>query len=244
MVNYLLFLDKINYMKKILIFSLLAAIFTFGFSTDIQAQSRGKKKKSSKTDEYFDDSGNWTQKLWYGAGGTLGFSGGQGASLFQIGISPMVGYKLTPWLSAGPRLSVVYTGLKGGAVNVEERDGQLIPIGGTEDNSANKIGATDFGAGLFARAKFLQSFFVHAELESYTSSRPVSNNSFNFWRYDDTLEFVKVKENRLNTYIGAGYNSSGGGLLGYEIMLLYNLNVPESSFDSPLEIRAGLTYNF
>ena len=233
-------------MKKLLIFSLLAAIFTFGFSTDLEAQSRRgkKKKKSSKTDEYFDDSGNWTQKLWYGAGGTLGFSGGNNFSLFRIGLSPMVGYKITPWFSAGPRLSVVYTGIKAGAINVEERDGQIFPIGGTEDNSVNKIGATDFGAGVFARAKFLQSFFVHAELESYTSNRPVTNNGFNFWRYDDTLEFVKVKENRVNTYLGAGYNSSGGGLLGYEIMLLYNFNVPESSFENPLEIRAGLTYNF
>jgi len=232
-------------MKKLLIFSLLAAIFTFGFSTDINAQSRGKKKKkkSSKTDEYFDDSGNWTQKLWYGAGGTLGFNGGNNFSIFSIGISPMVGYKITPWLSAGPRFSVVYTGIKGGAVNVEERDGTFVQVS-ANDNSVNKISATDFGVGVFARAKFLQSFFFHTELENYTSSRPISSNNFNFFRYDDTLKFVKVKENRFNTYIGAGYNSSANGLLGYEIMLLYNLNVPENSFDNPLEIRAGLTYNF
>lgn len=230
-------------MKKLLVFSLLAAIFTFGFSTDMNAQSRGKKKKkSSKTDDYFDDSGDWTQKLWYGAGGTLGFSGGQNFSVFSIGISPMVGYKVTPWFSAGPRFSYTYSGFKGGAVNVDENL-QVRPS--TRENGPFKVNANTFGIGAFARAKFLQSFFIQAEIESITTSQPATDgNSIYFIRDNDSLEFLKFKENRLNGYFGAGYNSSGGGLVGYEIVALYNFLLPDDSFASPLEIRAALTYNF
>lgn len=230
-------------MKKLLIFSLLAAIFTFGFSTDINAQSRGKKKKkSSKTDDYFDDSGDWKQKLWYGAGGTLGFSGGQNFSAFSIGLSPMVGYKVTPWFSVGPRFSYIYTGFKGGAVNVDEF-GSTRPS--TRDNGPFRVSSSTFGAGLFARAKFLQQFFVQAEIENVTISQPATEgNSIYFLRDNETLEFLKFKENRVNGYFGAGYNSSGGGLFGYEIVALYNFLLPEDSFNNPLEIRAALTYNF
>ncbi len=224
-------------MKKIFLFSLLAALFTLTFTTEAQAQ-RGKKK-SSKTDEYFDDSGAWTQNLWYGAGGVLGYQGGNNFSVFSIGISPMVGYKVTPWLSAGPRFSVVYTGYRGSAVTV---DANLNRVGGVELGPF-KVNSTSFGVGAFARAKFLQSFFVQAELENYTSNLPVGSGTV-FFRDEETLEFLKFRENRLNGYFGAGYNSSGGGLFGYEILVLYNFLLPDDSFDNPLEIRAGLTYNF
>lgn len=225
-------------MKKIFLFSLLAAFFTFTFTVEAQAQ-RGKKK-SSKTDDYFDDSGAWTQNLWYGAGGVLGYQGSANFSVFSIGISPMVGYKLTPWLSAGPRFSVVYTGYRGGSIDVD-RTGN--PVQGSAQAGPFKVSSTAFGVGAFARAKFLQSFFVQAEIENYTANLPVGQGVF-FYRDVDTLEFLKFKENRLNGYFGAGYNSAGGGLFGYEILVLYNFLLPDDSFETPLEIRAGLTYNF
>jgi long-subunit fatty acid transport protein len=129
-------------MKKLLIFSLLAAIFTFGFSTDIQAQSRGKKKKkkSSKTDEYFDDSGNWTQKLWFGAGGTFQIGG----NLLIAGLSPMVAYKVTDRFSVGPRITVNSF---------------------TQYQPGDNIRLLQLGLGAFTRAKFTESIFAHVEYE-------------------------------------------------------------------------------
>ena len=129
-------------MKKLLIFSLLAAIFTFGFSTDINAQSRGKKKKkkSSKTDEYFDDSGNWTQKLWYGASGTFQIGG----NVLVAGLSPMVGYKFIDRISVGPRFTVnSYTGYQPG----------------------ENLRLLELGIGGFSRVKITPSIYTHIEYE-------------------------------------------------------------------------------
>jgi len=133
-------------MKKLLIFSLLAAVFTFGFSTDINAQSRGKKKKkSSKTDDYFDDSGDWKQKLWYG--GMVNFQIGnydRSRNFLLLGISPMVGYKLTDRISAGPRATI-------NLFNVYQE--------------GPNIRVLETGLGVFARAKVTESIFVHLEHE-------------------------------------------------------------------------------
>jgi len=52
-------------MKKILLFSLLTALF-LGFSYDVDAQYRGKKKKKKKSSpksEYFEDGGNLASRL-------------------------------------------------------------------------------------------------------------------------------------------------------------------------------------
>lgn len=230
-------------MKKYIIFSLLAVVFTFGFTPEANAQ-RGKKK-SSKTDEYFDESGNWTRNLWYGAGGVLNFGSARNYNIFRIGLSPMVGYKVTPWLSAGPRFSFIYNSSKGGVVDVRRET--LDPIGGTQQIGVFKVNSVDVGVGAFARAKFLRSFFVHTEIESLTQKfydRAFDGNgNLYYLRYSDNFEYVTFKENNLNGYIGGGYNS-GNGQLGYEIMFLFNVLLPDNSLRQPFEFRAGLTYNF
>ena len=91
-------------MKKFFLLSLLALLFVSMMTNDAHAQRQGKKKKSSKTDEYFDESG-FVNKLWYGGGLNLGYSGGNNQSFFAFGLSPMVGYKV--WddiISIGPKL--------------------------------------------------------------------------------------------------------------------------------------------
>ena len=96
-------------MKKIFLLSLLSIFFLSAFSTDAYSQRRGKKKKkSSKTDQYFDESG-FANKLWYGGGVNLGFSGGNNSSSFFFGLSPMLGYKLVDDIvSVGPRAGFQY----------------------------------------------------------------------------------------------------------------------------------------
>ncbi len=149
-------------MKKLLIFSLLAAIFTFGFSTDIHAQSRGKKKKkkSSKTDEYFDDSGNWTQKLWYGAGGAFQIGSNGFNNFLLIGISPMAGYKFTDRISAGPRATI-----------------NSLTVYQTGDN----INTLELGIGVFTRVKVTQSIFTHIEYETLSDFNVDEGSDQNFY---------------------------------------------------------------
>lgn len=134
-------------MKKFLLFSLLSIFFITAFSDDAYAQRRGKKKKkkTSKTDEYFDESG-FANKLWYG--GMVNFSiggDGFGNNTLLFGLSPMVGYKINDFFSIGPRVTMNYY------------EAYL-----TGDN----LKVMELGVGVFGRAKFLASVFAHVEYET------------------------------------------------------------------------------
>lgn len=201
------------------------------FDTDLYGQRRGKKKKkkpskTTKTDEYFDESGGFVQKLWYGASGTLNFNGGNGYFITNIGLSPMVGYKITDNFSVGPRLGLNYTLLK-------------VQVSSNPDVVKRARPAT-YSVGAFSRYKVFQRIFAHVEYEFRSDGRPWDD--FGNINFDNNDEIVIYREFRENFHLGAGYNS--GGVLSYEIYALYNVLVPDNSLDNPFSIRAGFTYKF
>ena len=235
-------------MKKILKISYLALAFMCISSLTLSAQIKPSAKKKTdepteqtedskpsptakkkttakKTDDYFDESGGFKHRLWYGGGFNLGLSGSDGSSLFAIGITPMVGYKIIGGLSAGPRIGINYTSIK--SVNTQ--------------NKISSVGLTDFSLGAFTRYKAFQNFFVHAEYE-YQSQQSAFGDSFNRIQLDADGKPIKQRYDRTNYYGGVGYNS--GGIVGYEIMGLYNFNLPKDSFEQPFTLRFGLTYKF
>jgi hypothetical protein len=118
-----------------------------------ETTTRPTRKTSKSTDKYFDETGGFKHRLWYGGGFNLGLSG----STFTIGITPMVGYKIIGDLSAGPRVGIVYNSFN---------------FRGTRES------ATDYYAGAFARYKFLGFLFLHAEY-GYASNAYVDGNTLN-----------------------------------------------------------------
>ncbi|HFA48824.1 MAG TPA: hypothetical protein ENJ95_07390 [Bacteroidetes bacterium] len=211
-------------MKKIFLFSLLSIFFISAFSTDAYSQRRHKKKKkSSKTDQYFDESG-FANKLWYGGGFVLNFSGSGEVNQFAIGATPMVGYNVIgDIVSVGPRIGVIYTTIKGRGT----------------DFGIHRVNLPSFTLGAFTRIKAFPNFFAQLEYEYETTKRYATANGLLFI---ENGEVFTAKETRDNVYVGVGYNS--GGLWGYEIMLLYNLNEPENTLDLPISFRGGFTYKF
>jgi hypothetical protein len=209
-----------------MLFSLLAMLFTVAFTNDAIAQKKGKKK-SSKTDEYFDDSG-FANKLWYGGSFTLGFAGGNNQSQFAFGLSPMIGYKLVnDIVSVGPRVGFEYN-------HIRVQAGNGGPV--------YKASPLSYSLGAFARVKPLQNFFGHFEYE-HQSAESTDPDRDGFIDVDfQTGEIITERLPFNNVYIGAGYNS--GGLWAYEIMLLYNVNQPDNVVDSPFDIRFGITHKF
>ena len=179
-------------------------------------------KKTKKADDYFDESGGFKHRLWYGGNFNLGFSGSNGQSVFVIGVTPMVGYKIIGGLSAGPRFGVTYTSYKGFDSN----------------NRAIALGLTEFSAGPFVRYKLFKNFFVQGEQEFLRSYQEDANG--NILLGSDSKP---IRQGRQNTYGGVGY-TSGGGLIGYEISLMYNFTLPSPSFKQPFDIRFGFNYNF
>ncbi|GJM34086.1 MAG: hypothetical protein DHS20C18_30870 [Saprospiraceae bacterium] len=189
-------------------------------NSDLFAQQRGKKKKkSSKTDEYFDDSGGFAHRLWYGGGISLGFSGGTGESVFQFGLSPMVGYKITENFSVGPRVSAIYTNYR-------------IQISNDQVAKADPL---SWGVGAFARYKIIPIIFAHVEygIEDEALFTNIVGN-----------EIVVARRTRSNMFLGLGYSSNSGGPWGFEISILYNALLPDNSVESPFDLRTGFTYNF
>ncbi len=229
-------------LSLMLFFALIVSVST------VDAQSYGKKKRKrpdkekvekekedkeektrsrrESTDDYFDESGGFAHRLWYGGGLNIGFSGNQGVSSFQAGISPMVGYKITDEFSAGPRIGISYTYFK---FNQAGRSYVVEPL--------------SFTLGGFARykASFLPNIFAHIEYE-WSNEESIDPNLDGFIELDQDGEILTGRLTQDNVYIGLGYNS--GGIFAYEIMLLYNLNEPAESFNTPFNIRAGFTYKF
>ena len=206
-------------MKKIIQVALCFFVLLLVFSPEAEAQ-RSKKKRSS-VDKYFDESGNFTSRLWYGGGFNLGFSGNNVESIFQLGVSPLVGYKITENLSVGPRFSVLY---------LLYRAETFTPDGVQTANLVN------YGLGMFGRFKFARTIFAHVEygFDNEVVDLFYDPNS-NDWNFGRRLQN--------NAYLGVGYNDSAG-VWGYEIYLLYNLIQDNTVLDLPIDLRFGVTYNF
>ena len=196
---------------------------------DADAQRRRKKKKKKKkTEQRAKDAVPFKDRLWYGAGGALGyggtFIGSIPANILVVGLNPMVGYKVNNWLSAGPRLDVTYLSGRGRTQ------------GGTD---VYKIKAFNYGVGPFARAKVPFGIFAHTEYqwksEVLTTGQLTVDN-----------KFETVRQSTTAAYVGLGYNNSGSGFStwGYEFYATYNLLAPDDWSIPPLDYRVALTYRF
>lgn len=197
-------------MRKVLLFSI--CLIVVSSSLHAQAIKRPGREQAPPPPNGF------AGKLWYGGGFNLGFSGNNFENLFQLGIAPMVGYKITPQWSVGPRVSFTYTYYSTRTFNGSPASAQPL----------------NFGGGLFTRYKIIPSIFLHAEVEAASEAIIIR----------DFSQLVIERVYRENVYLGAGYTSSNQGGLGYELLLLYNVNQPSNVFESPFDIRFGFNYRF
>lgn len=179
--------------------------------------SRTKSKKKTQSD--------FTERLWYGAGGTLGFSGNNAFNVFTIGVLPQVGYKFNDWLSAGPRLGAVYTGVKGE----------------TDRGVRDRVNLWNFTGSGFARAR-IAVFYIQPEF-GIESRNDFFTDGFGRIATDQDFEPATARENVEVLNIGVGYNGSFGGL-GSDIGIFYNLFDDVNSVTSPISLRVSLTFNY
>lgn len=199
----------------------------------LEAQNRRNNKKDKEVDKYFNETGGFVNQLWYGGNLNLGFSGTQGVSQFSFGLTPMVGYKILPFLSVGPRIGFNYTNLKGETQNT---NGQL--------SGRKSVNLNDYSVGIFSRVKFLRVMFVHLELTSLSQEQAfVTGNGFLATDANNNNKIITERSSQLGSYAGLGYNNGMGGI-GYEILALYNFNITKDDPRSPFELRIGFTYKF
>lgn len=184
---------------------------------EAEAQRKRKRKRTDKDKQEI----AFKDRLWYGGGFVLGFGSTQNVSQFNFGISPMVGYKVTPNLSFGPRIDLQYTGAR------TSQGGNVLRFNGF-----------NYGTGVFGRFKFLETFFLHAEYgylseEVYDSAGSLDGNKLPSKRLNDTQGLF-----------GLGYNAGSGGPWATEISLLYNFLAADDDPNFPIDLRFGFTYLF
>lgn len=205
-------------------FKSFALLFALSFiSLQLAAQNDRPNEADARRDlDYYNSdrpaAGDGSGGIWYGGGFQLGFSSNNFESIFQIGISPIVGYKITPWLSAGPRASLLYN-----AYSVDLGAGR------------ERTSYFTYAGGVFVRAKAFQQFFAHVEYN-------LENDVIGF--NNATLD--PIRRTRSVPYIGGGLVQGGGlqGGVGFELMILFPITEREFINDSPFIIRSGITVNF
>ena len=187
------------------------------------ANEKAKKEKEEKAKTATKEDGKsnkdfWTTKMMYGSYVNYP-SFGQG--IFNMALSPMVGYKVTPELAVGVLTKLNYTWVRN--PNATEAPLQLL----------------DLGLGVFARAKILRVILLHAEYEKTKYAYPDFGVS--------PTKIVRIPETSAN--LGIGY-ISGYGTWKYEIGIYYDALYPEKNKlgttfkQTPFEYRAAITYNF
>jgi len=157
---------RIERLQKLVQLSTIIFILLLSFSFEAEAQRRGNdRNNNNKTEDFFDESGVGSFRFWYGAGGGLNFGSSGNSNLFIVSLSPMVGYKLTPDFSIGPRAELSFVHSRAGFGNTIIRDNFF-----------------NYGIGAFARHKVLNQFFAHVEyqIESqrFSDTRISQNNFF------------------------------------------------------------------
>ena len=111
------------------------------FFSQVSFAQRVYKKEAEKKESF-----DVKSKLWYGGGLLLGYNSFYGSNVFSFGLSPMVGYKITKLLSAGPRVEVSYASVKRSGYKAES--------------------FFDVDAGAFVRMKVFRGLFVQGELSN------------------------------------------------------------------------------
>lgn len=196
------------------IFSLWLLTFAFVINADAQNMKVKKNSKSSKKVEK-----KFSDRLWYGGSLILNYYGQSNYTVFSLGVTPMVGVKLFDEFSIGPRAGF-------------RLDNYRLNTGSKVD----KLPLFEFSEGVFARYKFLNVVFAHAEF-NFTQFQYVSPY------LSPTGELQKLNAKTQNAYLGLGYNS-GMGQIGTEIYVLYNFLEDKNSVAQPFDIRFGVTYKF
>jgi len=161
--------------------------------------------------------------LWFGAGLQLSFSGFNGQNALRFGISPMVGYKVTDWLSVGPRIEYQYF-----AQRFQAGNGDIL-----------RFNFSSVGAGAFTRVQFLEQFFLHAEYQILSTQ---SLDQRNWTIVGDEINSVRVSQNF--GFVGAGMYTGGFGSLGSAFYVLYDVIEEEETSNLPLYFRFEINYNF
>jgi hypothetical protein len=213
-------------MRKIILLVLIATTFLLN---NAAAQNRRKPVSKNKTDQPTETRSSNSQeelksfkdRLWYGGG--LGLGGYN--NTFYVNLSPMVGYKILPIFSIGPRVDFNFNSVK--AVGT--------------DNALHRANLVSYSLGAFARVKIWGGIFAQGEFSRENKQYALSDQAG--YLAVQNGQVLTTRKLRNVPAIGLGYNRGGGGF-GSDLYVMFDLVDDPNSTQSPYHIRFGFTYKF
>lgn len=191
-------------MNKVKIFFILG-ILLMGFHSNAQEvyNSSGKpgegKYANNKTVKGFDPN-----KLIFGGG----FSAGAATGIFSIGVSPIIGYRITDRFAAGISLGYQYQWIK---------DGQQVMDGITSQILYKNLNYSRISTGVWTRFIVWNNIFLSAEYE---------HNIFNVKEYFTTQNGIgsrRIWDNGPSLLLGVGLRQPITDNASFVMMVFYDV---------------------
>ena len=188
-------------------------------------RSLNKEKTNVKSDKLIDP-----DRLIFGGWGVFGI----GSGITNIGITPILGYRITDEFSAGIGFGYQY-------LRVKEYFPVITGVNGEEE--LRPLNAHFYSPSVWARYLIWSNIFAHAEYEHNISSFKEYTNDF--------TQFPPTEITRQSTasvpsmLVGGGIRQPVGGRSSFVFMVLYDvLQDPQSPYYNTVAVRVGFNAGF
>ncbi len=214
-------------MKKILVV-LMLCLCTQAVYAQETYNSSGKKGEAKRKD--LKPKGFDASRLVLGGGAILSF----GTGYANVGLSPMIGYKITDRFAAGVGLSYQYYRNKFEQVGIVDQNNNLIGIMQYDRKTSL------YSASLWARYIVWRNLFVHVQPEMMNVGVPTL--------VQDPLGNIEVGEDREYVpavLVGLGLRQPITGSLSLYLTALYDVvQNPSSPYYKNIDFRFGFNIGF
>lgn len=214
-------------MKKILVVLMLCLCTQAVYAQETYNSSgrKGEAKRKDLKPKGFDAS-----RLVLGGGAILSF----GTGYANVGLSPMIGYKITDNFAAGVGLSYQYYRNKFEQVGIVDQNNNLIGIMQYDRKTSL------YSASLWARYIVWRNLFVHVQPEMMNVGVPTL--------VQDPMGNIEVGEDREwvpAALLGLGIRQPITGSLSLFVMALYDVvQNPSSPYYKNIDFRLGFNIGF
>lgn len=191
-------------------------------------QPLNRNKSNVKSDKLIDP-----QRIVFGGWGNFGI----GSGVTNIGITPVLGYRITDGFSAGIGFGYQYLRVK----DYFQVPVEILPTGESVWGFKN-LNAHFYAPSVWMRHIIWNNIFAHVEYEhNITSYKKYEANVLSDPPFDET----NVTESVPCLLVGAGIRQPLGARASIVFMLLYDvLQDPQSPYYQTFAIRAGVNFGF
>lgn len=203
--------------KKLIVALLTLTMLAIHISSaDAQRRDRERSGREEPREREVpaEELSDFKSRLWYGGGVNIGFGAFNGFSSFNLGLSPMVGYKIAKPLSIGPRVAYDFTSLK--------------------QRGFPSINLHSFDVGAFMRYRVFMGLFFQGELSNqwYQDIDYFTGEKIGLQRFNQRLG------------AGWNFGDPGGAGSEISVLYNFKVANDLNTAQNPIEYRFGFTWRF